>query len=278
MSVISVRAIGSRSSRINQEFAREHVLKYRVVTSDPVNDGGITARTAVPWGIGDTYSFGTEYDTGSFCVDVVADEEDVGDGRQWLVTVQFNRAPQLEENPLLQPWDISLDGQAIQLPFDVDSDGRPVCNTVGDPFSTATMKQANQPILSITRNEAAFNPSYHLFANTINADVFFSGAPETVFCQPIHQHREISSTYGAYWPTTYTFVFDPNGWDIRLINQGFRARGPRGVMKNILVQGIPITEPALLTASGDILPQGAPPVILTFKPYPKMPFGALGLV
>lgn len=226
--------------------------------------------------IGDTYSFGSESDAGAYCVDIQANEE-ADDGKQWLVTVQFGKSNDIEENPLSLPWEYSLDGQAIEQPFDVDVEGRPIVNTVGDPFSSQTVRQVNQPILTITRNEAAFNNAYHLFSNTINSEVFFGGDVGTVLCQPIKQHREKHATYGYYWPTTYTFVYQPDGWDTKLINQGFRARGERGVLQNIIVQGVPITEPALLTAGGQILPRGVPPVVLTFRPYRMMPFSVLGL-
>jgi hypothetical protein len=276
MSVVSVEPIASRASTINAEFARTYLITYRVVTDDPF-EAGYVARTAVPYVIGSPYVFGSEFDTGAFCVDINADEEDVGDGQQWLVKCQFGPRPQLEENPFLQPWELDLDGQNIEVPYQIDSDGRPVINTVGDVFSTALMKQMNQPILTITRNEAIFNPQLSLFANTINGDVFYGSPPGTVFCNTPKQKRLWSATWGYYFPTTYRFIGDPNGWDHSVINQGFRARNVRGVLKNIIVQGVPITEPALLDYSGNVLPQNVPPVVLTFKPYPRMPFAALGL-
>lgn len=275
MSVVSVEPIASRSSSIDQEFARTYTITYRVITDNRL-DGPLVARAAVPYVIGQSYVFGTEFDTGAFCLDISSEQEG-DDGKFWLVKCQFGRAPALEENPLLQPWEITLSGQAVEVPFDIDADGRPVCNSIGDPFSTALMKQTNQPVLSITRNEASFNPALVLFANTVNSDAFYGGAPGTVLFQPANSQRQYSSTYGYFWTTQYSFAYNPDGWDKQLINQGFRARNPRGVLKNILVQGVPITEPALLTWGGDILPQGAPPVILTFKPYPRMPFAALGL-
>jgi hypothetical protein len=275
MAVVSVEPIASRSSGINSQFARTYLITYRVITDDKFN-AGYVARTAVPFVIGQDYVFGGEFDTGAFCLDINADE-DGDDGKQWLVKCQFGPRPQLEENPFLQPWEISLDGQNIEVPYQIDVTGRPVVNTVGDPFSTATMKQMNQPVLSITRNEASFNPALTLFANTINSDVFYGGAPGTVFANMPKQNRQFSATYGFFFQTSYSFVYSPDGWDQTLINQGFRARNPRGVLKNILVQGVPITEPALLDPAGNVLPRGVPPITLTFKPYNRMPFAALGL-
>lgn len=276
MSVTSCQAIASRSSSIDRNFTRTYTLTYRVITNDPL-DAGYIARTAVPWSIGDTYAFATEFDTGAYCLDISANE-DSDDGKQWLVTVQFGPiSNDIEEDPFAQAWEYSLDGQSVEVPFDVDVDGKAVCNSIGDPFQTATMRQMNQPILTVTRNEASFQPAYHLYANTVNSDVFYGGAPGTVLCQPVKQHREKSATYGYYWPTTFSMVYNPDGWNVKLINQGFRSRNPRGVLKQILVQGTPITEPCLLTPSGDVMPRGVPPVILEFKPYHKMPFSVLGL-
>lgn len=275
MSVVSVNLIASCESSIGDKNQSYYTLVYRVITNSRT-DGALLARTATPWSRGMHYQTATEFDTGSFCTEIRTNQE-ADDGKQWLTTVQFGPSPNIEESPLNQPWEISLDGQNIEVPYNIDSDGRPVLNTVGDPFATQTMKQMNQPILTITRNEASFNAALTFFANTVNADVFYGGAPGTVFCNTPKQKRDFSSNFGFFYPTTYSFVYDPNGWDQTLLNQGMRSRNARGVYKNVTVQGLPITEPILLGPTGDILPQGVPPISLTYRPYPRMPFAVLGL-
>ena len=276
MAVISVEPIASRASSIDSSFVRTYTLVYRVVTSDRL-DGPYVARTAVPWGVGDQYNFGAEYDTGAYCTDVSASEDSGGEGISWLVTVSFGRLPPTDENPLLQPYKYSYNGQPVDEPYNIDVTGKAVCNTVGDPFQNQLVRQISRPILSVTRNEATFNPLIPLLSNTVNADVFFGNAPGTALCMPPQVSTEYHQTYGYYYVTSYEFAINPDGWDDYVWNLGTRSRNPRGVLKPIVLNGTPVTDPVPLTWSGDVLPQNAAPITLRFQPYNKMPFSILGL-
>lgn len=273
---MDVRETYTRTAETNEKFQRSYTRTFRVVTDDP-HIGPAVVRESVGIAIGETYSTGSEYDDGAYCLNKSASCTSE-DGKQWVVTVSYGPPPDPEnpnnESPTLQPPEMSWSFDPRQRPIEVDIEGRTICNTVGDPFATAVLRDDSRPVLSVVRNEAFFNaPMAWMLRDTVNSDAFLGAPAGTVKVSNISSQRQFSSEFGFYWKTSYEFTYDADGFDTKLVNAGLRALDDEGNLKNILVQGTPISEPVLLSEQGEQLDPNAPPHILKFKVYNETSFG-----
>lgn len=276
MSVVSVTELYTRSAETNEKFQRSYTRTFQVITSNP-RTGPAVVREAVDIAVGDAYVTDTEYDDYAYCLNKSASCTSE-DGKQWTVTLSYGPAPDPNtndsENPLEQPYEISWSFAQFERPAEQTINGEPIVNVVGDPFSTAIMRDDSRPVLSITRNEAFFPAGLaYLLRDCVNSDTFMGAGQGQAKVSNISSVRQYSPTFGFYWKTSYEFTFDAGGYDKQILNQGLREKDQStGQIKNILSQGVPITEPVLLDQMGRELPAGAPPHFRRFKVYFEVPF------
>lgn len=196
------------------------------------------------------------------------------DGRQFLVTAVFG-VPDEEDDPLDEPAEIkwSLDADSKIVEYDIF--GRAILNSAGDPFSDPVEIDDMRPVLSVSRNEPSFNYSLaYSYKDAVNADFFFGAPPGTVKVANIGSTRKFKENYGYYYTNEYTFHFNPQGWDVILLDQGFREK-VSGKKKNIEVQGKEVTEAHLLNGQGAKLPEGGNPQYGRWRVYPRLPFSGV---
>lgn len=277
MAVVDIKETYTRTAETNERFQRSYTRTFRVLTDDP-HTGPAIVREAVGIAVGDTYSTGTEYDDFAYCLNKSASCTSE-DGKQWVVTVSYGPPPDSSdpnnvENPLLQPYEISWGFAQFERPVEYTIYGEPICNTLNDPFSTAIMRDDSRPVLSITRNEAFFPAGLaYLLRDCVNSDSFMGAGRGQAKVSNISSQRQFNTNFGFYWKTSYEFTFDAGGYDKFILNAGLREFDPQTrQIKNILSQGVPITEPALLDQFGRQLQPGTPPYIRRFKVYFEVPF------
>ncbi len=251
-----------------------------------------------------------ETDDFSFCVGIRAYCTG-GDGCDWAVDVAYEPIdPQVfdeyVENPLLAPMEIDPQTVKYQRSIDVDYDqatidatgsGKPIVNSADDPFDPPVMRDHSRYVLTVVRNEAidirqAVNGVYwddskpELYNDHVNKTTFFGRAPHKVKVDSIT--ARIAWHPGLYDPTTspplsgyyaqvtYVYHINPETWDAKPLDQGYRKKDPTThVQQQILIDGIPATSPVLLDGTGkpavpDVTTHKIPPTYLSFQVYPAV--------
>lgn len=194
------------------------------------------------------------------------------DGCDFTVTAEYGRR-ETEENPLDEPADIQWGFAQFQKPVQYDINNQPILNSAGDPVTDQEIDDSRL-VLTVTRNEASFNPLLAFqYRDAVNATPFKGcpiGTVKVANIGAVEKHDK--PDFGVYYTVTYTFHFDPKGFDRIILDQGYREKID-GKMKHILVQGQKITEPHLLDGTGKKLPVDGQPRFKTWRVYPRLPFG-----
>jgi len=260
-----VKEIANRTYSINSKYERNYTRTWHVTydsspdqpAHDPVDEVGIS--------INDIYN--TCYLTKIDC-----DQAQAEDGYLFVVTASYG--PYEAASPLEEPtsYDWKFSPRTVVLEKDVD--GNPVLNSAGLPFEDPFEVDRSRAVLTVTRNELAFD---HVLANayynSINATPFYGAPVGCVKLANISSQRTVdpSVIQGFYWTTTYEFEFNIEGFDTLILDKGLHKLVD-GKLQNILIQGVPVTEPQLLDGEGGVLSVGGVPVFKTFKGYPRLPF------
>lgn len=279
---------GRRAMSIDATWARRYTIIYRVVTSN-ARIGVQQVILQCPVRIGSTYSYGAiidntlEIDTGSWVQTITGEPEATGDGKNWLVTVEYGPKEPPTENPLDATPTVTWDFVSAEEIVDKDTDGKPVINSAYDYFDPPLTREKRDPIVTVVRNEATFD--YDLaFAmqDVISSDVFLGAAAGLWKINKITgvaaESIALDGTKYTYWIVTYELQFNRNGWKRPVLNQGMRqlnttlVNGVANGWEPILVNGQPISSPAPLDNAGRALNPNATIVYKTFKVYFEMPF------
>lgn len=289
---------------------RSYRRSFQVETSNPY-DGPLTVISAVSSTqgitIGTPYTMGTESDPWAVCLKMNATPFGE-DQREWIVTVEYGRAPNVAENPLSEPSELDIEGREFEVAIDRDRNGNPLVNSAGDPFDPPVTIEDNRIIVTVARNEAtpqyaAANPGYvgPVFnyadltgmVGKTNQTTFLGYGPRKLKALFPRISREFSPNIGFYWKVIYRFeiidkeyeIDDPDnpgtplvigqGHDRVILDQGFREK-VGSVKKLITLDGQPLQEPALLDGSGEKLPEGDSPRYLAFQVLPEHDFAGMG--
>ncbi len=154
---------------------------------------------------------------------------------------------------------------------------------VFDPPPTRDRSRLN---LTITRNEDISTPvlaTAVAYQDAVNSDYWWGLAPGTWKVQAITVHRETKQlSNGSIFPylrVSYKFQARQT-WDTQLLDAGTYYKNDLGgappvvqKIRFLTTDGHPTTGP--LDGHGNKLAEGATPVFLTFRFYPRLPFGNL---
>lgn len=279
MSVIEVSEVYQRSGTQNQDWKRTYSRQWQVITNNHA-DGPVTVRESVPVRIGNVFECGNDVDLGAYCTSINASCTAV-DGLQWEVTAEYgpydaNVAP---ANPVERPIEISWGFDQFQRVAERDANDDPIVNSAGEPFDPPVMIDDSRSVLTITRNESTYNDELAAdFKDSINLDVFWGKAPGTVKVMMISAQLKRDQDIGWYWVVTYQFQVDKNGWKRPLVDIGMRQLSVSGTAyEPILINGVPISAPALLNGEGRANAADDEPVLLYFDTYKEREFASLNL-
>lgn len=183
-------------------------------------------------------------------------------------------------DPLTEPADISWGDAGSVEQIDTDADGNAIVNVLGEPFDPPIAREYKDPVLTISRNEAAFDQTVKLtYEDTVNASEFWGGAPGRARMVSIVAHKVNASP--AYWVVVYVIqyrmrtpsgVTDLKAWYRRILNQGLTYRPAPGESPVATVNG----ELVLLAADGTKTDR-TNPHWLEFRLFPPANWGILGL-
>lgn len=276
-----------RSATQNQDWTRNYVATYLVVTDDPT-DGPGTVRAAIPASLGLTYA---EFDktgaakfrdNGSYITSITVAEDTIADDmRQWIATINYGpyQALQKPQDPTQEQPQIQWSSSKFQRPAVKDEiTGDVIVNSAGDLFNPPIMRDDSRPMLVITRNEATHDPI--LAANCrdkTNASAWWVFPAKTVKCLDIVGRRVLNQDIGYYWEVEYSWEINiDDTWTYQALDQGFSTVVGGKKLRLTNDDGELISEPALLDGGGLVLPSGASAVYLPYDIYATIDFTIFG--
>ncbi len=299
--ILSVTELwNGRSAGERDSAEREYERVFQVLTSSNLIAGGIvTLATGIPrrW---DPYITTLESDTGALCRDVHA-EQDQDDPTVWKVTAKFSskagghdqknkdHPDQQDKDPAARPaiieWRQEMFQRAIMEPPDgvEELPGQPAAltNSANDYYDPPIEIDDSRPTLTVTRNENDFDDVMATrFTNAINKDSVWGYLPGKWKCQGIQSTREYEEGK-FFYKVIYTFHYRDDGWDLKILDQGYNELGDAGLdgvrpRRAIFdeINGTPISCPVLLDGNGKRLPNkaGNAPQFRTYAVYRKLNF------
>lgn len=247
---------------------------FLVVTDDPLDGAQLVRQaTGVP-SIGDLYVTETESDDTCVCVSVDPNQ-DGEDPRKWTVTCEYT--DETKENPVDEPARKTWGSTARRVPLERDLDGDPIVNSANEPFDPPPEDEEYDLTLTITRNEATFDPlTIRAYQNKVNDAEFFDFPAGEVKCNEIvasDQERDDE----AFVQVTYKFQIREGGWQLELLDQGFRQLDGAAVVNILDERGQFLTKPTLLDGNGHATEPGDPAFYLTYTVKGSVDFSPLGL-
>ena len=140
-------------------------------------------------------------------------------------------------DPLGEPADISWSSSERQVAYDMDLQDPPVAvvNSMGEPFDPPLTRVVGDPVLTIERNQAAYEPEDQLtYGDSVSSEPFW-GAHAGRARLLTMQARTVNPGYGRslYWRVRYEIAFrmrtppdlpPAKSWWRAVLNQGYRFK------------------------------------------------------
>jgi hypothetical protein len=132
-------------------------------------------------------------------------------------------------------------------------------------------------VYSLSRTEYV-NPiaKANIYRNVVNSDIFHGAAPGTVLMDSISP----SKNKDGHWEVSYKFKFNPDGWQIELLDIGTMELDDDGKLRTILdAESHAIQEPVKLDGNGHALEDQSEAGVNVgpFWAYKALPFNALNI-
>jgi len=260
-----VKELPNRSYSINSKRERSFTRVWRV-SFDTNDHDEFLAIDEVGVAINQPYK--------SCFVNNITSDQEAEDGYDYKVTASYGPyeiVNPLDESPKVE-WSFEKRTEIIER----DVFGNAILNSAKDPYSDPIEVDRARPLLSITRNEPDFDFALaYEYVCAINSTPFYGAPPGCCMLSDVSSSYTEDTTIeaGGYWTTSYKFAFSLNGFDKVILDRGFR-KIVDGRKQNILIQGVPVTEPVLLNGAGEPLPEGtdASPIYGTYFVYVRLPF------
>ena len=290
MSVTAVIPQASgRSGGADDKGLREYTRTFKVLTDNP-QDGtvAILAAAGIPakWS---PYNTTTEQDLGSLCRKIRCTQEG-NEPKSWIVTAEYSsKASEQDENPedpLAAPAKFSGNFAQFQKAIERDLAGNAILNSAGQKFENPTEVDDSRPAFTIEKNFATMNMlTLFGYRDSVNSAVYLGFPIGTLKLGAITFSRQFGNAT-IYFPHSFTFQYDEDGWLITPLNVGFNEKvveslGPPVVYK--LRKCVdpdtkqPYSSPVMLDANGLATPSG-PPTFQSFVGYRTRDFNLLGLI
>lgn len=161
----------------------------------------------------------------------------------------------------------SLNPQDPSAVILLDSTG--ILNSAYEPYNPPAEIDAFIPTLTFTRNEPRFNHRYMLYyVNSVNVYPWYGWFKRTVKCADIKGEFKTKVIMGEehpYWRVSYTFHFNPETWDLFLLDHGSYYLTTDLKKKPFVEKGVP--KIGLLTSSGHAATDVSTPPIANYKRF-----------
>lgn len=187
----------------------------------------------------------------------------------WSTKAPFPNAVSTDPTMLRTEWEVE---SIVQTRYIVrDRNGKLIVNTAGSGYDGGVPVDVRLGVAIARRNKGGvgYDKSTVLqLSGKWNSATFLGGAPETV--QTDVKAKEFYEGAYHFWAETYTFTYDPLGWQPRITNGGFYqlVNGQPKKIKNSDLNpdenNDPVQEPEPLDANGALIPYAARPDACTF--------------
>lgn len=279
MAILSATEIGPRQTWRSVESGDGAKTRWRIISDERLNGWESVAQLPA---IGAAWSGNSSI----YLIEVRAEEAEQLDGGGWAWDVDLNYGvPQFDtggggsggsypSNPLLRPAVWSFDGQLVQYFPTEDTAGNKLVNTAGDPLEPVEGFFKVHAIATIQKNLATFSMSDVVYwTNGINS-ASVQGVPKG-YLRINNMNASQRSEGGLnYWAATVTIEYNPDSWELAILNQGMRYWENPGESTEKLMwatdaDGNRATESVLLDEYGGLLidPTAAKPATM---PEPVM--------
>lgn len=235
-------------------------LSHQILNATGVAGGGTWPHfTQIP-SLGTVYFDGVsgEQDTFAICSSIAVSR--IGQSLAWKVVMSYETWNPAFNNvdPTANQPRVSWSYARYEKIADQDIYGNAIVNTAFDPFDPPVVKDANRPVLKVTRTEANFD---HQWAgdleSALNTDTFAGYPAGMVKVSNISATDRWDPLQGQLWDVEYEFEFDVDGWNKNVLSSGYRQLVSGNSVNILDHNGSPITTPALLDASGAQIPPGS---------------------
>jgi hypothetical protein len=239
MSVVSCDPIkDGRGGEWSYDQSRKWTRKFRIVTDDD-RDGPATVVLcpSLPQP-GDLYSTGTESDSLAFLKSLVPEQDDK-DARLWTVTATYETLAQASgggsntpgnggasptarpENPLDRPTEWRASSVKVKKAVTTDKDGKDVKNSAGLFYNPGYERDVAIAQITATKNYASLPFKTALdYVEKCNSDVWHGFPAKTVKVDGVDEQSMFENNY-PYVRVTWTFLYDPDGWNpTRILDRG----------------------------------------------------------
>lgn len=227
-------------------------------------------------------------------------------------------AKRLSLPPLSRPAEVEFNFSLTETPLRIDRDDKFTNNTLGAPLNPLPYADAGSMTMQITKNLPSFDPflwGTYMASGVgtlgigrrpaVNQDAWAGGAPETWKFSRLSAVQRSERWNGAdysFWVVSVEVEYDPDKWIVSAENVGHvlidnAPNNPNAVRDMVHARdedGEVLSDPVQLDVNGFGLQQNqngtfvvlngpnagqvGTPHVLKFKPYPKKPFGILGLL
>jgi hypothetical protein len=169
---------------------------------------------------------------------------------------------------------ISITKKDVRIAIDKDVDGEPIKNTVGDKFEGIEIDKARMVINVKFFSVGLTIAHMRSYWNKINDDAWEGFPAGTLMCTD-YNYTEVNETIATgviakLYEATLTIEYDPDGWNLKLMNSGKRAKGVIDDQIYTVVDesGTPVSDPVLLDENGyELGIMTSDPHILEFQVY-----------
>lgn len=271
------------STPFSADGSREYSYRYKVVVRVPLDEIQVCFAPCLPF----PFQLHPE-DFCALCTNIAGVLQDSEDWGIWVVTVKYSTrmpdggppsgkgeyqtpsGPQGgQNNPEQEPPDIEWDSETITRAPPKDLDDKAFLNAAGQPFTPAPTFEYAYGVLSISRNELAYNCKTAAgYSFAVNKDKFLGFPPKTVQCMPPKAKLVFRGNI-RHWRVSYRLRFGVMGddgkpipWDPQeILNQGLMELKDMPGVKDVLgrpipklvpitVAGKPISQPVALNPLG----------------------------
>jgi hypothetical protein len=272
---------GDMQSSFTRDRLREYNLTYHIKTNSvmgpiSVQLGALAASPNALPDLWDTYSALGDSDNDAYC-DKCDLKRKPADPKLWTANLHFSTLQpgqdpgQSNVSPLLRP--IRYRGQKMVAtrPIVRDKDGNLVVNSALEEFDEPLEGETVYPMLIATRNIASLTQwisDLATFLHSVNSSGYRSQAARTWWCADIELSDIIYEDGTAYFQETWSLAFNPDLWDERLLDRGWKVLNDESPAKKVNAtddKGKLVQEPVLLNGFGKKLATGANPVARVFR-------------
>jgi len=195
-----------------------------------------------------------------------------------------------EADPLDEPADIYWGHVGSDIPaqeeYAATGAGDPIQNSAREPFDPPLTKSYYDTTLRIARNESSYTAATARdYINTVCSDDYYGFGENAAKMVKFSGQRIIRGSFD-YWRVEYEIHFRVDGWEIRVLDEGFRhlvSGKSVQIMDDPPVTGdnarqpLPITEPMKLNLNGGLVTASGVAYWHEFDVYEKKSWSALNL-